>query len=234
MASASRSSVELVTGRRARAQSVVRLEDYDDGDRGTITGTESSPYYSEDAEALSSPENYTFGRPIAGGAGLARRAGGRQQREAESEHEREVEIEEDKTDGEMGMSMEMEMEMEMGTGMEMTENALPSSASNSPPHQRRRVQSAVSEIAPSERTLLPPLPQPTAPSPPAPQSIPTRSVASPSGTQYLSANEDVSTAAPSFVTAPPTVEGHTDSSGATPSSWGGLEHYMEGRDWKPV
>ncbi|THH14293.1 hypothetical protein EW146_g6022 [Bondarzewia mesenterica] len=199
VASASRSSVELVTGRRGRAQSVVRLEDYED--------TDSSPYISEDA--LSNPESHTFGVPLIGGASAMRRAIERQQRQ---------EL----------LSLELSPDDEEKSEVEM-EDALPSSASNSPP-RLHEAPSIVSNVAPSERTLSM---EPVRPSPFS-QPGPSRSVVSPSGTQYLSAHEDLSTAAPSFVTAPATVEGTTESSGATPSSWGGLEHYMEGKDWKPV
>ncbi|TFY76339.1 hypothetical protein EWM64_g7670, partial [Hericium alpestre] len=199
---ASRSSLDLVVGRRARTQSAVRLEDYEEG-------SESSPYFSEDA--MSNPENHTFGQPVAGGAGMVQRPVAAQPK-SESEGE------------------------EKKPGEDVSSGA--SSTSQSPP--RPRVMSTVSGIAPSERTVSAgPQVQVRPPASPT-QPIPGRSsVASPTGTNYLSVSEmpsqpDISTAAPSFVTAPATVADQSESSGATPSSWGDMEHYMEGRDFKPV
>lgn len=53
----------------------------------------------------------------------------------------------------------------------------------------------------------------------------------------VTSHPDISTASPSFVTAPPTVEGTTDSSsGMQPSSWGGVSHMVEksGGPWGPA
>ena len=50
----------------------------------------------------------------------------------------------------------------------------------------------------------------------------------------------ISSANESFVTAPPSVEGSSDTTGQTPSSWGGIEHYVpqhvpgQGGNWRPA
>lgn len=58
-----------------------------------------------------------------------------------------------------------------------------------------------------------------------------------------SSQPDISTAAQSFITAPATVEGTTDSSGRTPPAWGAgmdhnirqsMEHYPQGGSWHPA
>jgi hypothetical protein len=51
-----------------------------------------------------------------------------------------------------------------------------------------------------------------------------------------SSHPDISTAAQSFVTAPATIEGTTDSSGRTVSSWGGISHMVDrsGGTWGPA
>jgi hypothetical protein len=51
-----------------------------------------------------------------------------------------------------------------------------------------------------------------------------------------SSHPDISTAAPSFITAPATIEGTTDSSGRTVSSWGGISHMVDRSDgtWRPA
>ncbi|TFY58149.1 hypothetical protein EVG20_g8264 [Dentipellis fragilis] len=207
---ASRSSLDLVVGRRGRTQSAMRLEEYEEG-------SESSPYFSEDA--MSNPENYTFGLP-----------GSRRRGEGEGK--------------------ESDKESAKHTSSSASVSASASgSASGSSPHRLREAPSVVSQAAPSvvsqaapsERTVSTQHTQATQHPPASPtQPIPGRStVTSPTGTQFLSlggvgSEPDISTAAQSFVTAPATVGGQTESSGATPSSWGHMEHYMEGRDWKPV
>ncbi|CAL1702863.1 unnamed protein product [Somion occarium] len=54
------------------------------------------------------------------------------------------------------------------------------------------------------------------------------------GRPYSDSQPDISTANPSFVTAPATIEGRTDTSGRTPSSWGGIEHYAPGGTLPPA
>ncbi|KAI0065128.1 hypothetical protein BV25DRAFT_1836476 [Artomyces pyxidatus] len=204
--SASRSSIEIVLGGRVRAQSAVRLEDYDEGAESS-----SSPYMSEDA--MSNPENYTFGQPVVGGAGMGRRA-----------------------------ARALHSEDENGSGSGGARSAS-SGSPPPPPPQLHASPSTVSQATPSERSVstqhapVSMLAAPASPSVP----IPPRNVASPAGTQFLSLGEnsshpDISTAAASFVTAPATIEGQTESSGATPSSYGGLEHYMQSaaREFRPV
>ncbi|KAI0354476.1 hypothetical protein OH77DRAFT_504619 [Trametes cingulata] len=45
---------------------------------------------------------------------------------------------------------------------------------------------------------------------------------------------DISTAPQSFITAAPTVESATSSSGRTQTTWGGMEHYTHGSTWQPM
>ncbi|KAI0320240.1 hypothetical protein OF83DRAFT_631016 [Amylostereum chailletii] len=227
--SASRSSIEIVlSSGRARAQSAVRLEDYDEG-------AESSLYFSEGG--LSSPENYTFGQPVSGGAGMGWRAVRGQRRPTQSSSEgpsdhRETDIEEASVESEP-----REPAVGSGSGSPHHLRAVASNISGHAP-------STVSQAAPSERTVSaepspsPPHMRATSPSVPIPMPRSPTS-ASGTGTQFLSVAEqrsdaDISTAAGSFITAPATIAGKTDSSGRTPSSWGGMDDYMQGKDLKPI
>ncbi|EIN06802.1 hypothetical protein PUNSTDRAFT_105955 [Punctularia strigosozonata HHB-11173 SS5] len=92
-----------------------------------------------------------------------------------------------------------------------------------PARTRERQQSMLSATAPSERTIHPPgAGSPSSPASPAsPAPIPEERPPMPT------MPSDVSTANESFVTAPATVEGSSDSAGA-PSSWGGSSRFFEG------
>ncbi|KAI0072350.1 hypothetical protein K474DRAFT_1605301 [Panus rudis PR-1116 ss-1] len=65
--------------------------------------------------------------------------------------------------------------------------------------------------------------------PPIP--IPGRSV---QNQGYAESHADISTAHQSFVAAPATIEGTTDTSGRTPSSWGGISNFAQGAAWRPA
>ncbi|KAF8057536.1 hypothetical protein FPV67DRAFT_1677321 [Lyophyllum atratum] len=79
------------------------------------------------------------------------------------------------------------------------------------------------------------------PAPSSPMDIPARSgsAAAPAGPPSDSATSsppDISTAAESFVTAPATITGTTESSGRTISSWGDVTHMVDRSDaaWRPA
>ncbi|KAI0044572.1 hypothetical protein FA95DRAFT_1562103 [Auriscalpium vulgare] len=207
--SASRSSIDLVLSSRTRAQSVIRLEDYDEGAESS-----SSPYFSEE---LSGPENYTFGQPVLGGAGMARRATRARRSDPESENEKSA------------------------SAGEQARSESSGSPPPLPPQHLRPSPSALSQVTPSEHSTSTQHAPPPTSTPSVP--IPRASVASPTGMQFLSVEGSessppgISTAHASFVTAPATIEGQTESSGATPSSYGGLERregYVQGRDFQPM
>lgn len=105
------------------------------------------------------------------------------------------------------------------------------------PHPLRESHSNLSVSAPSQRPsdrTASPLPQ---------QELETRedsaNLLSPRYEPTLSersSHPDISTAAPSFITAPVTIEGATDDSGRTLSSWGGVSHMVDRSDnaWRPA
>ncbi|KII84855.1 hypothetical protein PLICRDRAFT_57382 [Plicaturopsis crispa FD-325 SS-3] len=102
----------------------------------------------------------------------------------------------------------------------------PTQPTQPPPREPSPVASASASVPPSEHTASHepagiPIIQAPAPSEPSGGS---------------SSHPDISTAAASFVTAPVTVEGQTDSSGRTLSSWGGVSHMPEpsGGTWRPA
>ncbi len=86
--------------------------------------------------------------------------------------------------------------------------------------------SEISRTAPSERhsewSVQTARADVVPPSPSVPVDIPGRIV------HTEQSMPDISTAAPSLVTAPATVEGTTDTSGRTPSSWGTVGRYLSG------
>lgn len=119
------------------------------------------------------------------------------------------------------------------------EGSVASHESEHAPLSRQESQSHLSVTAPSqrpsERTVSPPSP-PSEPS--GGMLIPGRGdlEPGPSGQSSPSSHADISTAAQSFVTAPATIEGTTDDSGRTISSWGGISHMVDRSDgtWRPA
>ncbi|TCD63793.1 hypothetical protein EIP91_004944 [Steccherinum ochraceum] len=170
-----------------------------------------SPYYSTSPDpAPSSPENHTFGHPL---------------REQWRSTENVVEEAQHETDTEGADVI-----------LEPAAVPLPSSLPSSGPTSQSRL-----DMLPSPSPEVPePIPG-TSPTetvtrmPPAgiPIPIPGRSS---QAAHRAESQPDISTANQSFVTAAATLEGQTESSGQTPSSWGGMEHYAEGygNAWKPA
>ncbi|KAI0795920.1 hypothetical protein C8Q75DRAFT_802985 [Abortiporus biennis] len=208
ISAASRSSVDIV---RSRASSMARLSD--------------SPYYSTSPDPQpSSPENHTFGHPL------------RDQWRAEEEAVGPISDDDEAK------------ELEEQDTVQPTSVPLPASGSSesvSPPpsshaqtefhsvaggsHQpERSLRSTASDISRAQNTH-------TARIAASPIPIPGRRSSS-GAQQYSQSQPDLSTAHQSFVTAPATIEGTTDSSGRTPSSWGGLEQYgqVQGKSWQPA
>ncbi|KAJ7102848.1 hypothetical protein C8R44DRAFT_808644 [Mycena epipterygia] len=104
-----------------------------------------------------------------------------------------------------------------------------------PSQSRTSVFTAPSTQQPSERTVS---------RPPTPERLLAESSGIPiiregqdvgSSASFTSSYPDISTAPQSFVTAPGTIEGTTDSSGRTISSWGGISHMVDrsqGGTWR--
>lgn len=199
---ASRSSVYLV---RSRANSMARLSD--------------SPYYSTSPDPMpSSPENYTFGHPI--------REQWRPREPFQPESRR------DDISEAIGIPLPPS---ESSSSSDSESDVLTDPQDVTLQHDREETQatlrprpSILSGRAPSEHNsegsghtehLAVPIPIPRRPG--QPQSHP-----------YGESPPDISTANASFITAPATIEGRTDTSGRTPSSHGGMEHYAPGGAWQ--
>ena len=231
IAGASRSSVELVLGRtpssqqhqHQQQQQSVRLDDADvDVDPDASAS---------DGGALSNPENHTFGMPVVGGAGsaLPRRAGMRA-RTLESTSRRSP--------------------VSFVTNANSSSNGNGATSAAIAAARARSTSSSASSSAASQRALA--LARARAGLQHArsfasdqggsPPSILTRSARSdqtqtqmqstsaampiPQSQSQSQPQQDVSTAAASLVTMPPTIAGETtDSGGRTPRSLGGMEHY---------
>ncbi|PSR74527.1 hypothetical protein PHLCEN_2v9704 [Hermanssonia centrifuga] len=170
-----------------------------------------SPYYSTSPDPIpSSPENNTFGHPL--------RTGWRTegQREAQDDdHDISDTAELPSPSGSVPRSRASSGNVSvMGE-----ENTVLRTA-------RRRHMSEISRTAPSERhsewSVQTARADVVPPSPSVPVDIPGRIV------HTEQSMPDISTAAPSLVTAPATVEGTTDTSGRTPSSWGTVGRYLSG------
>ncbi|KAI0033213.1 hypothetical protein K488DRAFT_85134 [Vararia minispora EC-137] len=208
--SASRSSIE---GVRSRTQSLVRIRDAEtdqDQDQGAYTSEDGGR-----AGTGSEAENYTFGVPAPGW----RHAAVEEREGAQTE-----DMEEKEAASESGRSGSRSGGSRSG-GSQL--RAAPSSVS-----QAATITTATTEDdthvlgVPSSSALQTPVAT-------SPVAIPRAD-----GTRFLSIPERpsagmLSTAAPSFVTEPATVESRTETSGRTPSSWGG-DDYMHGRSMKPL
>lgn len=227
---ASHSSIELVLGRTPSSQpGAVRLGDASDADASA-----------SDGGALSNPENHTFGMPVIGGAGTAlpRRAGVRA-RTLESVASRSSPVPSVSVSSSSSARTGARGGVASGAG---TAAAAPrtrsaSSSASSASSQRARAQARARADLLTARSF--------ASEQGSPPSILTRSVRSdgsaqtqtraptppggvpiPQSQSQAEAYPDVSTAAASLVTTPPTIVSETtDSSGRTPRSLGGIEHY---------
>lgn len=203
-AAASRSSVELANI-RSRANSMARLSD--------------SPYYSPSPDpAPSSPENHTFGHPL---------------RDQWRSRENVVEEAQNETDAESREGPHVVLEP--------AAVPLPASPPGSGPTSEPQTRLPSPEVpfagpsSPTDTiTVMVTRPGATSPTPATPIPIPGRSFSPQQVVHRAESQPDISTAPQSFVTAPATLEGRTESSGQTPSSWGGMEHIAEGYTWKQV
>jgi hypothetical protein len=227
IAGASRSSVELVLGRTPSSQpGAVRLGDASDVDADASAS---------DGGALSNPENYTFGMPVVGGAGTAlpRRAGVRA-RTLENVTGRSPPI-----SPVSSVSVVSSSSARIGVVPAGTRTATSSASSASSSQQQLALANARARAGLQMARSF-------ASEQGSPPSILTRSARSDGSTQTQEqgqthpagvpiprsqsqaedAHPDVSTAAASLVTTPPTIASETtDSSGRTPRSLGGMEHY---------
>lgn len=187
---ASHSSLDLV---RSRANSIARLSD--------------SPYYSSSPDpAPSSPENYTFGHPL--------RA---EWREEEEEAGRRGEVI-DLTDLPAPRSAPRSRATSGSVPVIPEETSTPSVTI------RQRLTSEASAVSePTQRSEpilstsgqgVPGVPAAASSPPSSPLAIPGRA------TRAVESMPDISTAPQSLVAEPPTIQGATDSTGRTPSSWG--------------
>ncbi|KAH8105218.1 hypothetical protein BXZ70DRAFT_1042888 [Cristinia sonorae] len=165
-----------------------------------------SPYHSTSTDAMpSSPENYTFGHPLR-----------EQWRSTENVVHEANESESDS----------------VHILIEPADIPLPSSSPGSGPASPTHIivqtssspEVPVPETSPTETVMRPRTQSASIP-------IPGRS---PQTVHREESQPDISTANQSFVTAAATLEGRTETSGQTPSSWGGMEHYAEGHAWKPL
>ncbi|KDQ52593.1 hypothetical protein JAAARDRAFT_40202 [Jaapia argillacea MUCL 33604] len=232
ISAASRSSLELVAnsmGMRSRTDSMARLDEVPSPDPERAR-TDSDAHRSERSHSgsgsasevvLSSPENHTFGHPL------------REQFREDAVEESEDEVPDSQT------------------GTSVFESAIGSPMSLSPPQhdavRSRSGSSAAVSVQRSERTVLqepagrPILYSPgTGPSTLRPGTRPrVRSAATPR--QQSESPPDISTAAQSFVTAPVSITGTSETTvgaGRTPESWGGVAQFLgeEGRPerFRPV
>lgn len=231
IAGASHSSIELVLGRTPSSQpGAVRLGDISDADASA-----------SDGGALSNPENHTFGMPVVGGAGTAlpRRAGMRA-RTLETTTARSPPISPVSSVSVSSSSSArggVASRVATATALAASRTRSASSSASSASSQRARAHAnsrlGLGAGLQTARSF--------ASEQGSPPSILTRSVRSDGSTQtqtqtpagvpiphsQAQAEEpDVSTAAASLVTTPATIASETtDSSGRTPRSVGGMEHY---------
>ncbi|KAH9172425.1 hypothetical protein EDB89DRAFT_2242881 [Lactarius sanguifluus] len=232
IAGASHSSVELVLGRTPSSQpGAVRLGDISDADASA-----------SDGGALSNPENHTFGMPVVGGAGTAlpRRAGMRARTlETTTAHSPPVSPVSSVSVSSSSARGGVASRVAAATAAAASRTRSASSSASSASSQRARAYAnsrlGLGAGLQTARSF--------ASEQGSPPSILTRSVRSDGSTQttqtqtqtpvgvpipqsQTQAELDVSTAAASLVTTPPTIASETtDSSGRTPRSVGGMEHY---------
>ncbi|KAI9456816.1 hypothetical protein BJY52DRAFT_1187652 [Lactarius psammicola] len=244
IADASHSSIELVLGRTPSSQpGAVRLGEASDADASA-----------SDGGALSNPENHTFGMPVVGGAGTAlpRRAGMRA-RTLESTTARSppispvssVSVSSSSARGGTASRAAAAAAAAAARTRSASSSASSASSQRARAHAHARVglgaglqtarsfaseqgsppsiltRSVRSDGSTQTQTQLQgqAQPQPQPPSPPV-------GVPIPQSQSQAEAHPDLSTAAASLVTTPPTIASETtDSSGRTPRSLGGMEHY---------
>jgi hypothetical protein len=228
IAGASRSSVELVLGRTPSSQqqqqpgAMMRLA----GDASDIDVDADADASASDGGALSNPENHTFGMPVVGGAGTAlpRRAGMRAHT-LESTHRSPppsrtaaaaaaaaaARTRSTSSSASSSAASQRALALARARAGLQTARSFGSEQGSPPSILTRSARSARSTQQQQQESPPPPtgggvpIPQPQPQSQPQP---------------------DVSTAAASLVTMPPTIASETtDSSGRTPRSLGGLEHY---------
>ena len=225
-------SVELVLGRtpsssqQHQQQQSMRLDDADvDADASA-----------SDGGALSNPENHTFGMPVVGGAGsaLPRRAGMRA-RTLESTTRRSPVSFVTNANGSSSNGAASAASAAAAAAAARARSTS-SSASSSAASQRalalararaglQHARSFASEQGGSPPSIL--TREAARSTTQVQQSTPSVGMPIPqSQSQSQQPQQDVSTAAASLVTMPPTIAGETtDSGGRTPRSLGGMEHY---------
>ena len=161
-----------------------------------------SPYYSSSPDpAPSSPENYTFGHPL--------RAEWREQEAAAAHGGDVIDLSEPPVPRSAPRSRATSSSVP----------AIPEEVSTPSVTIRQRLTSEASAVSepghvPSTIAEDVPEPPPAATSSSPPLAIPGRA------TRAVESMPDISTAHQSLVTGPPTIQGVTDSTGRTPSSWG--------------
>ena len=232
IAGASRSSVELVLGRtpsssqQHQQQQSMRLDDADiDADASA-----------SDGGALSNPENHTFGMPVVGGAGsaLPRRAGMRA-RTLESTTRRSPVSFVTNANGSSSNGAASAASAAAAAAAAARARSTSSSASSSAASQRalalararaglQHARSFASEQGGSPPSIL--TREAARSTTQVQQLTPSVGMPIPQSQSQFQPQQDVSTAAASLVTMPPTIAGETtDSGGRTPRSLGGMEHY---------
>ncbi|KAI0251640.1 hypothetical protein BJV78DRAFT_1282308 [Lactifluus subvellereus] len=255
---ASRSSIELVLGRTTPASAgAVRL--------GEESPLSSSSDASASEGAVSNSENYTFGRPVVGGAGsaLPRRAGARAHTLESTSHtarssvssssaaaaavaqaRARVQGQEQEEGGSTrarsvsSSSLSLSERAHLQTARSFASQASPLSllsqsvlsvSEDTPTSGSARTQTQAAHVqTPRQRSTEPgPEPEGGVPIPQQPRSH--GSTPPPPSGPHLAPPQppaDLSTAAASLVTTPPTIASQTtESSGQTPPSVGGMEHY---------
>ncbi|KAI9439198.1 hypothetical protein H4582DRAFT_2119755 [Lactarius indigo] len=230
IAGASRSSVELVLGRTPSSQpgfGAMRLGDVSDADASA-----------SDGGALSNPENHTFGMPVVGGAGTAlpRRAGMRARTlETTTAPSPPVSPVSSVSVSSSSARSGVASRVAAAAAAASRTRSASSSASSASSQRARAHANARLGLGAGLQTA-----RSFASEQGSPPSILTHSVRSDGSTQtqtqtpagmpipqaQTQPEPDVSTAAASLVTTPPTIASETtDSSGRTPRSLGGMEHY---------
>lgn len=207
---ASRSSLDLV---RSRANSMARMSD--------------SPYHSSTPDPQpSSPENYTFGHPL------------REQWRSSDHFDQggEPEPGEGLAEGDSGLLAAAQIALppsSPNSSLSESHTDFKSVLSQQPGQSSEHAPSETSRATSSERASERSRHTERGGTTTAP--IPIQRGTHLGVPQYTDSQPDISTANQSYVTAPATIEGKTDSSGQ-PSSWGTLEQYPQapGGTWQPA
>ena len=228
IAGASRSSVELVLGRTPSSQAV-RLGNASDVDADASAS---------DGGALSNPENHTFGMPVVGGAGTAlpRRAGVRA-RTLETTTRRSpvssssspssaaaalaaaaaARTRSTSSSASSSAASQRALALARARAGLQTARSFASDQGSPPSILTRSARSDGSTLTQTQTQTQGQMPPSSSPPPPAGVPIPQ---------PQSQSQPDVSTAAASLVTMPPTIASETtDSSGRTPRSLGGVEQF---------